>query len=72
MKKKERGMPEIVFIGPPERRARFKQTVFLVEERKDGVPHKLRMIRDDETITVEEGMEFMTGYVLEFMTRPKE
>ena len=70
MAKPER-MPEIVFIGPTKKRAKFKHVVFLVKSREGGVPRELVLLRDDESVDLEQGMEFMTGYVPEFMTRPK-
>lgn len=72
MAKNKDKMPEICFIGPGQKKGKFKYTVFLVESRENGVPCKLRMIREDEKVEVEEGMEFMTGYVPEHMARPKE
>lgn len=65
-------MPEICFIGPGRKKGKFKHTVFLVVSRENGVPRELRMIGDDESVTIEEGMEFMTAYVPEHMTRPKD
>lgn len=64
---KKRQMPDLVFIGPPNQRAAFKYVVFKVEERQDGLPRKLTLILDDETVHIEEGMEFMTGYIPKHM-----
>lgn len=73
MRKNERGLPEVVFLGPPKHRIEHKLTVFIIEEKDaDGIPTRLRMLRDDESVDVQEGMEFMTGYVQVQMTLPKE
>jgi hypothetical protein len=71
MKKADRGMPNMVFIGPPKKRACFKLVVFHILE-KDGnnIPTKTRMLLDDDEVTLAGGEEFMTAYVLKEMTEP--
>lgn len=65
-------MPEIVFIGPPKSRAKFKHTVFIVLERdEDGIPTSLRMMKDADVVNVTEQSDFMTGYVPIHMTLPR-
>lgn len=73
MKKKDRGLqpPEIVFIGPEKNRMKYTHKLFLVKKRDaDGVVTELEMLKDDVTITIKEGLQFMTGYVLAEMNRP--
>lgn len=69
-KKPTDGCPEIIFVG---RKAKvpYKLIIFVVEDKDEqGVPRKLRIVLDHEKVKVEEGMEFMTGYVPQHMLRP--
>lgn len=57
-------MPDEVWIGPGIKKAKHKHLVFVVKEKtEDGRPRKLEVLYDDETVTICEGMEFVTGYV---------
>lgn len=71
MAKKEH-MPDVVFIGPARRRQCYKLVVFIVKERdRDGIPRKLEMLLDNESVNIKEGMDFMTAYVPKQMTEPE-
>ena len=61
-------MPELCFIGPGKQKAPFKYVLFrVVTKDEDGLPRELVMVRDDETVKLEEGMEFMTAYIPKVM-----
>lgn len=73
MKKKDRGMPEIVFHALGRNKQPFKLTVFIIHERDaEGIPRKLEMLLDNESVEIQEGSDFMTGYVPEHMTKPND
>lgn len=65
-------MPELCFIGPGKRKAPFQHALFRVlSKHEDGTPKECVRIRDDETVEVEEGMEFMTAYLPKVMLQPR-
>jgi hypothetical protein len=64
-------MPDTVFIGPPRYRAVHKLVVFQILERdENGIPVNLKLLKETEQVDVKEGMQFMLGYVKEFMLKP--
>lgn len=70
-KRDKRQMPDIVFVGPPQARQKFKYVVFKVDRRGDGeIPRKLTLVLDHETIDLQGGEEFMTGYIPAHMLKP--
>lgn len=72
MKKKDRGLPEVMFVGPPKHREAYKLVVMKVEEKDEyGIPRKLTILFDNESIKIDGGEEFITGYIMEVMTKPE-
>lgn len=71
MNGKRKAMPDKVFIGNKDR-VLHKHVVFVIDEEDiEGVPLKLRMMLDADTVNVKGGEKFMTGYVPLNMTEPK-
>lgn len=63
-------MPPFAFIGG-KNKVKHKHVVFIIDESDiEGIPLKLRMMLDDDTVKVKEGAAFMTGYVPAHMTEP--
>lgn len=72
-KDREERMPEIVFLGPGKHRVQFRQTVFqIMEKDDDGIPTLCRMMKNTDVVHIQDGEEFMTGYVQRIMLVPKE
>jgi hypothetical protein len=72
MKKKDRGLPEVVFLGPPQRRIGHRLVVFrILQKDESGIPTLCMMMKDKDTVNIEGGEEFMTGYVQEVMFKPQ-
>lgn len=64
-------MPDVVFIGPTKRRAKFSYVVFQVLSRDaKGIVRDLKLIQPHETVELEGGEDFMTGYIPHHMTKP--
>jgi hypothetical protein len=61
---KTNGLPNVVFVGDARRRIKHVLCVFrIIDKYDDGTPRTVERIPDDMEIAVEDGMEFMTGYV---------
>jgi hypothetical protein len=72
MKKKERGLPLVVFLGPPQARIEHRLVVFKILSRdENNIPRECVMLKDNETVNIQEGDEFMTAYVQRQMTEPR-
>ena len=73
MRKKDRGLPDVVFVGPPQRRVEHRHVVFrILQKNADGQPTLCLMMADDrEVVNIEGGEEFMTAYVQAQMVKTK-
>lgn len=72
-KKPSEDMPEIVFLGPKHHKVKHKLVVLKIDEKdENGVPRKMSVILDHETVDIDAGMEFMTAYIQAQMLRPEE
>ena len=49
----------------------YKATVFLIHSKVDGVPKLLSLLRDDQTIDLAGGEEFLIAYVPAHMLEKK-
>jgi len=69
MAKKDHGMPRVAFLGPARARVKHVLALFKINSRgEDGLPRECVLIRDDETVNVEQGGDFMTAYIPAVMT----
>lgn len=62
-KKPKDALPKILFVGR-RTKEKYKLTAFkILTKDAAGVPLTCRLVKDDETIDISGGEEFMTGYV---------
>lgn len=70
-RKERKAMPELIFVGDPKKRIKFKYVAMLIiDTHEDGVPRNLTLLRENDVVS--KNAHFMTGYIPEFMAYPPE